>query len=178
MFQRAVHAVLVRVAFLPCLLSACTPALDWREVRLPDSQLKLLMPCKPVRQERRISLAGQEMPWTLHVCSADGVSWAVGTASLQDPAKIPRTLAALAEAAQANLGSGVGTTSKLHVPGATVYDGQVRRQLKGQRSDGAGIEMQLAVFARGLQVYQVSVLAAALPEEAAETFIGSLRFLP
>lgn len=71
----------MRSAFLITLLAStlvtgCTPALDWREVRLAESGLILLFPCKPQFQARSVDAAG--LPWSasLTACEAGGMTFA------------------------------------------------------------------------------------------------------
>ena len=47
---------------------ACSPSLDWREVRPLDSSVVALFPCKPSGQERRVLMAGQPVRLTLLAC--------------------------------------------------------------------------------------------------------------
>ncbi|MBE0548915.1 MAG: hypothetical protein IH627_14965, partial [Rubrivivax sp.] len=51
------------------LLAACSPTLDWRDVRPAGSGVTLLMPCKPVVQERSLPLAGAPVRLSLQACS-------------------------------------------------------------------------------------------------------------
>jgi len=44
--------------------------------------------------------------------------------------------------------------------------------------DGTNTQEHAAVFARGLRVYQLSVIGAAPASEAVEAFLSSLKFVP
>lgn len=52
----------------------CSPALNWREVPLGGA--KVMLPCKPDRAQRPVSLGAQ--PWTMEMvgCEADGALFA------------------------------------------------------------------------------------------------------
>jgi hypothetical protein len=167
-------------AVWPCLvLAACSPALDWREVRPEGSGAVLLFPCRPVAQERRLPLAGQPVQLKLLACSAGGQTWGLAQADLGDPALLGLALAQLRAAAAANIGAtAAGSPLALQVPGATPHDGSARVRLAGRLPGGAAAQMQVAVFTRGTQVYQATALGEALGEEAAETFFSSIRFPP
>jgi hypothetical protein len=156
-------------------LSACAPALDWREVRPKDSQVQLLFPCKPAEQARRVQLAGQSVRLSLHACSAGGQTWALAHADLGDPAHIGAALGELMASAAANLGTVPGPPEALQVAGATPHAGSVRLRLAGQLPDGKAVREEVAVFTYGTRVYQATALGADLPQEAAQTFIASLR---
>jgi hypothetical protein len=159
-------------------LTGCSPALNWRDVRPEGSHAQLLFPCKPDVQERRVALAGPPVRLVLHVCSAADLTWAFAVADMAEPGRVGPALAALQAAAAANLGSAPGAITPQAVPGATPQPGSGRSHLRGQLSDGHGVQMQVLVFARGTQVFQASVLGAALPEEAVDTYFTSLRFPP
>ncbi len=53
-----------------------------------------------------------------------------------------------------------------------------RVRFDGRLPDGRPVQVQVAVFAQGTRVFQATALGERLPVEAAETFFGSIRFLP
>ncbi len=159
-------------------LMACAPALNWRDVRPEGSGAQLLFPCKPDAQERRVALAGPPVRLALHVCEAAGQTWALAWADVADPTRVAPALAALQAGAAANVGARSAASAPQPVPGATPQATGGRTRLQGQRSDGQAVQMQTLVFARGTQVFQASVLGAALSEEAAEVYFSAIRFPP
>ncbi len=167
------------VSCLAAVLAACAPALNWRDVRPEGSGAQLLFPCKPDQQERPVALAGPPVRYTLQVCSTADQTWALAHADVVDPGRVAAALAALKAGAAANLGpSGAAASTAQAVPGATPQAGGGRLRLRGQRSDGQPVEMQVLVFARGTRVFQASVAGAALADEAVETYFGSIHFPP
>jgi len=44
------------------VLAACSPELNWREVRADPTALTVLLPCKPDRGTRTVPLAGRDTP--------------------------------------------------------------------------------------------------------------------
>jgi hypothetical protein len=163
----------------------CTPVLDWREVRLPDSPLQALLPCKPSAQERRVRLANQVVRMTLLACEAGGQTWGLAHADVSDPALLAPAQAELLAAAGANIaagstggGKGAGQALPLAIAGATPHAASGRRSLAGHRPDGQMVQMQVAVFAYGSQVHQATVLGPVVSAEAAEAFFAGLRFKP
>lgn len=160
------------------LLSACAPTLDWRDLRPEGSAMQLQFPCKPTTQRRDVPLAGVRANLALHACTAGGQTWGLAVADLGDPARVGTALSELAEAAATNLGASAPVGGVLQVPGATP-NGQSRRvRLQGRSPDGTALQMELAVFARGTQVYQASVLGQTLAADAADGFFASMRVLP
>jgi len=156
-------------------LLGCAPALDWRDVRPEGSALQLQFPCRPTTQRRDVPLAGARVNLALHACAAGGQTWGLAVADAVDPGRVGPALAELADAARRNLGASAGQPLALKVPGATPNDASIRLRLQGRLPDGGAAQMQLAVFARGTQVFQATVLGPTVPDAAAETFFASLR---
>jgi hypothetical protein len=140
----------------------CTPALDWREVRIEGSALTLLFPCKPVVQARTLDLAGAPARVALHVCDAGGRSWALLHADLGDPARVGPALQALAAGAAANVGAADAVPRPLRVAGATPNPHGGQLVLDGVAADGRRLRLTAALFAHGTQVFQASALGPAL----------------
>jgi hypothetical protein len=157
------------------LLAACSPALDWRELRPEDSGAVAMFPCRPSSHARKVVLAGGEVLLTLHACSAADTTWALAFADLADPARVRPALDELRRSATANIAAQETRELALAVPGATPHPGAARLALAGRRADGGPVQEQVAVFAKGTRVYQATVIGAALPEEGLEVFFGGLK---
>ncbi len=161
---------------LPTILVACTPTLDWREVRPGGSGVQLLMPCKPNSHDRRLSLAGQPVRLSLHACSAGDQTWSLAFADVGDPARMGQVMQQLAQAAGANIAADASQSTPLRVPGATPHDASQTVVYRGHLPDGRPVKMQVWVFAHGTQAFQATVLGADLPADAVQTFMESIRF--
>ena len=159
-------------------LAACTPALDWREWRPEGSGVQLLLPCKPVPQVRNVLLAGMPVRLALHACSAGGQTWAVAFTDVADPARVGPALVELRDSAMANIAGTGGTLVPWVMQGATPHPENRRLRLQGKLPDGTAVHEQVAVFAVGTKVFQATVLGAQLPDDALDSFFGSLRALP
>jgi hypothetical protein len=158
------------------LLAACAPALDWREVRPDDSGITMLFPCKPDSHARRVSLATQQVRLVLHACTAGASTWALAVADIGDPALVGEALADLGVAAQKNLEALQSRPLGLKVDGATPNPNSRRFEITGRAPDGREVTEQVAVFTKGVRVYQATALGARLEPDAADTFFGNLRF--
>lgn len=159
-------------------LSACSPALDWRDVRPTGSPMHLLMPCKPGSQVRPVALAGQPVRLTVLACAAGGQTWGLAFADLGDPGRVSAALAELGQSAAGNIGAAASRSSPFAVPGATPNPASVRLRLEGAMPDGKPVQMQLAVFTHGTLVFQATAYGERVPDEAAETFFNGLRIQP
>jgi hypothetical protein len=157
------------------LLSACAPALDWRDVRAAGGAVLAQMPCKPTLHTRKVMLAGQSVGLSLQACSAGGQTWALAWADMADPAQLGPALRELRDSAAANIGAQSSAALPLVVAGATPHADSTRLRLEGWRADGQPVREQMALFARGTLVVQATVLGASLPDDAADTFFASLR---
>lgn len=157
-------------------LSACSPELDWREVRAEGSGIAASFPCKPDRHARDVRLAGADLRLDMLVCRAGETTFALAFAVVADPARVTATLAELRAVAAANLGAPAASAAALQVPGMTPNEQASRLVLFGRAPDGAVLQEQLAVFTRGLRIYQATVLGTHPPPGAADAFFAGLRF--
>ena len=172
MTSRALTVVLT----IACVAAACTPALDWRDVRPEGAGLLALFPCKPTGHARHLVLAGAATEMTLYACSAGGATYAVGFADVGQPQRVERALAELSAAAARNIGSmGAPVVTPLRVEGMTPNPQALRQALAGQLGDGRQVEEQVGVFAHGTRVFQATMVGAKLHRDAVEAFFGALR---
>ena len=158
-----------------CLALACSPALDWRELRPEGSGIAALFPCKPDRNVRTLAVAGHHVRMEMLACSAAGATYALAYVDLPDPAAIGPALAELRGLAAANIGAAPGDSAALQVPGMTPHPQASRVALVGKLPDGAAVQEQAAFFAKGLRVYQASVIGTRLQGDGAQTFLAALK---
>jgi hypothetical protein len=157
-------------------LGACSPTLNWREVPTEDGQLLALFPCKPDRLQRTVPLAGAPSLMRLASCSVDGVTYALSDAGVAEPAKVGAALQQLRVTAAGNIGAAEAAGTPVSVAGMTPNPQAKRVALQGRGADGQPVHEQLAVFAKGLRVYQATVIGPTLDAEPVEMFFAGLRF--
>jgi hypothetical protein len=157
------------------LLAACSPALDWREVRPEASGVVALFPCKPASHARSVTLAGAPVRLTLVACNAAGATWAIAYTDVVDPARVGPALKELREAAASNLGAASEATMAWQLGGATPHPQSGRFEMNGHLPDGKPMREQLALFARGTTVVQATALGERLDADSLETFFTGLR---
>lgn len=156
--------------------AACTPTLDWRDVRLPDAGAAALFPCKPRELTRKVPLAGRDVGMVIHSCTAGGRTWALATADVADPTIVGAALQALAEAARGNVqATALGLGVAAAVPGSTPNDAARRYRFNGKRPDASSVTLDVVVFARGTRVYQATVLGEDGDADGVATFVDSLK---
>lgn len=155
---------------------ACTPALDWREVRPEGSGAMAVFPCKPSSHSRLVSLAGAALALTLYACDAADVTYAVAFADVPDPTRVGPTLEALIRAARDNIQAAAAASSApLHVDGMTPNPQALLWRFEGRRHDGRVVQEQVAMFVHGTRIFQATAVGRQLDAQALETFFDGLR---
>ena len=124
---------------------------------------------------RQVALAGAPVELLLLACSADGHTFAIASADLADPARVDPALQALGAAALANVQGQIDAEQPAAVPGMTPYPGARRWQLTGRLPDGVAVREQVLVFARGLRVFQATVVGPRADERMAQPFFDSIE---
>lgn len=144
-------------ACLLALVTGCSPALDWREVRVGDT--KTLFPCKPDRVARPVALQAGQVPAEMWVCDAGDVTWSATVLPFADAVAAQAALAELHDKLVANVRGQAERAAP--VPLLQQASGAVLRRsvLTGQRTSGQALTVDLGVAARGTQAYQWVVLA-------------------
>jgi hypothetical protein len=146
--------VFLVLAGLP--LAACNPELNWREVRADSHSLTVLLPCKPDRGARVVSLAGRHPDehaglrggWR-HLCR--------GLCRLADAGQAgPECSGTGVQATLANMRAARRCSSPL--PWPLCRGGAVRRP--GQRPDGKAIAKPGGcTFRKAQRMYQAVIYA-------------------
>ena len=156
--------------------SACTPALNWREVRFENARLAGWLPCKPDRAQRTVQLQGQPAQLTLMGCQADDMDFTLAqldvplgmTAGQAQQAWKTANLASLQ--VQAEVPSQAWTLA-----GASPVMAPQRAMAQG----GQGLAARWAWFAYDGQLYQAAVYARASrmapAEQAMDGLLSGLR---
>lgn len=192
----------VRVAVLTllCGASACSPELDWRDVRPAQADgLVATFPCKPDAHQRDVRLPGLSRPVTLHMlsCQRADATWALSYATLADAREVTPALEGLLASLRQNLtaASGMAVAPKplagqdrgpSVVPRMTPHPAARQWSFQAQRPDGLGRPLDLDVqawhFSHGLTVFQATAwrpaqaASAAGAEEALTPFARGFQF--
>lgn len=171
-------AVLLAAA---ALLSACSPALDWRDVRPKDVNILLTYPCKPDQIAQDVVLADQKIKMSMTGCVADKMTFALAHAHLPNPALAAKALAQLHQAAVDNVRGKVTASSAAALKNATPgLPDSLDLKIDGQTPDGKPVRERVLLFSQGSDVYQVTAFAPTdvYKDEAAQTFAESVNLSP
>ena len=159
-------------------LAACSPTLDWRELKPPGWSLLAALPCKPASQQREVALAGQTVAFLMLACSADGHTFALASADLVDPSRVGPALQALGQTAQRNVRARIMAEQPAAVPGMTPNPSARRWRLEGRLPDGQAVAEQVLVFAHGTRVFQATLIGAQADDARAAPFFDAIRVRP
>ena len=154
-------------------MTACSPTLNWRELRPEGAPLLALMPCKPETAIRPVPMLGQPTELHMHSCEAGGLTFAVAWAELPDASRSAQALDQwqVASLAAIRVAPQAGSAWEFKVPGATLVRG-----VKAQGSDHLGqvLQTQVAYFAQGNKVYQAAIYGPKVSADAASAFFDGL----
>ncbi|MEY4561106.1 MAG: hypothetical protein RLZZ618_383 [Pseudomonadota bacterium] len=166
-----------RVAGLAIVLAlaACSPTLNWRQVRPEGSGLVALFPCKPTAETRQVTLEGTPVALSMQMCQAGGLTWAVASAELADPASVGPVLAALLAGQRSNLRASDPVARAFSVRGMTPRPESQRVGLSGSFPDGRPVRQEMALFSRGARIFQAMVMGERIDAAAADNFFNNLQ---
>ncbi|MFG6467773.1 hypothetical protein [Roseateles sp. BYS87W] len=143
------------------LLTACQPALNWREIRPTGSGLRAQFPCKPDQDVRKDKGLAQ--------CEAGDLGFAVSWADVPDATQSGAALQAMAQALAGKLQQPLPAATPVAVPGMTPLPEAA--QYRWVTPTGV---TRVAVFAYGGRVYQALMTAARDDAAAWDTFRTAL----
>ena len=153
--------------------AACSPVFNWRETQPAHTPLTALLPCKPEQGERQVLMAGATVLLSMLGCEAGGTTFAVGWASLKDPAQSATALSQWRTATLANIRAQAPVDSPMTVAGMPQ---PVRLTVAGgTRPDGGAVISQAVYFSQGDQVFQAALYAERPDPEVVRTFFEGLR---
>jgi hypothetical protein len=164
---------------LCCLaLPACTPRLDWREVRGPDAPFVVLLPAKPASHTRPVNLDGMQIDMTMTAAEVDGVTFAVGSASLADRSKANAALQAIKTALIRNIGGTLRREKALPASADTPAAIEIEALGAAAANTGGRPRLLAARFmAKDERIYQVLAVGPqpAMTRETLDTFFDSFK---
>jgi hypothetical protein len=161
-------------ALLALALAACSPSLNWREVRGSDAPYVVLLPAKPSSFARTIDLGGIKVEMSMTAAEVDDVNFAVAHAKVADASQRQAALAAMQAAMLRNIGSAQHSEKPVMLKG-----GVPATEVLATGNAGNAAKTALVLHARfavhGDHVYQAIALgpAAKLSDETADTFLSS-----
>ena len=157
------------------LLQACSPTFNWRDVRLTNSPMQALFPCKPDETVRSTRLNDLALNMTMLSCDAGDVTFNLAYAQLSDRSSVGATLGAWKASTLQNLKPGVVKELAFVPKGASDLPQSVKLALSATRPDGRPLALHAVWFASGSTVYQAAVMSERNNPAVAETFLSGLQ---
>ena len=157
------------------ILTACNPTFNWRDVRPDGSRLALLMPCKPDKAQKAVSMAGQATDLMVLSCDSGGATFGVAIADVKDAATATAALTQWQSATLANM-KAAADTPRVAIKLAGLTNSGVLVKATGQRANGQAVSSQAAYFAQGATVFQAVMYADTIAPDVADTFFSGLKF--
>jgi hypothetical protein len=158
------------------LLSACSPALNWRDVQLPAG-MRGMLPCKPDQTQQVQNLAGHRLQVQMMGCDAGDALWALASVDLEG--------AAAGRAVEVQAAWQSGLAQALQSPGPAIVQSHALRSdpgepglavtLTGRSPEGRPLQAQALWFLRGQRLHLAVVYAQRVTPEMLETFWDNVR---
>jgi hypothetical protein len=155
------------------VLTACTPAMDWRSVGFEGSTLKVQLPCKPDRTTRRVTMGASNVDLQVAGCELGQSMVAVMTAQLPQGADANAILSGWQKITLENMHAQVDARQPWTKSVMMALPASESLQAHGQRPDGRAVHMQAVwgAFAQGehMHIVHAVVYADKRAEEPAAT---------
>ena len=157
-------------------LVACSPALDWRDVRVDSDALVAQFHCRPERRIREVAVAGAAVRMEMVSCSTEGMTFGASHFAVAEPANVKAAMEGLKAAAVANLAGASPESTAFELRGMTPNPSAARLSVAGHLPGGEAVRLHSVFFSRGLRIYQLSVLGAAPSNAIVDTFFAGMGF--
>ena len=157
-------------------VTACSPALNWREARLAG--LTALLPCKPDKAQRAVELGTRTLHMALQACEAQSTLFAMSHIALQTPEQAAAVIADWRSATLANMRSTGVQEQPFQIRGLSSLVAPVQLVASGVNATGAPVRARLAWFASGAHVYHLAIYGADVSSGLSEPLFADLRLLP
>jgi hypothetical protein len=157
-----------------CLLSACSPKYNWREVHGNSVPFTILLPGKSDAFTQSVVLNGVSVAMTMTATEVDGITFAVGTASFADAAAAQNALDQMKMALIRNID---GKPADVAVPGKEIAGTRALSFSAAGVSRGKPLQMTARLYSIERRVYQVLMVGdpKKMQAETTETFFTSFK---
>jgi hypothetical protein len=160
-------------------LLACSPRYNWRELRMEQTPLLLMLPCKPEQASRSLAFGNSTLDMHMLGCEAGDSTFAITATRVQDPSLRTTTLALWQRSTQARWHIATAKPLPFTLNGSTSVDGTGQINATGQAADGKPMAIHAAWFAQGPWLFQAAVYTRGGPRnlsaDVTDTFFSGLR---
>ena len=181
--KRTAPGLQVLAAGLLVAIAACSPVFNWRDVRLGESGLVALLPCKPDRATRDVVLGGDQVAMQMAGCEAGGATFTLAYVVARDATQAADWRAAWKTTMTARLQAQTPVESSIDMRGAAGAPAPLQLVVRGGDATDPGVPARVWWFAQApksgqpgeMELYQAVVLGQASEPDAETTFFESLR---
>ncbi len=152
-------------------LAACSPSLNWREVRL--QRLVAVLPCKPDHAQRTVALAHLPVVLEMVGCEASGALFALSHVRLDQPEQVKTARADWRLEALTAMRAGAVQELPFKPPQPAVS--ALHLVAQGTRPDGSVVVARLLWLAHGPDLFHIAVYGDRPSDESTETLFLGLR---
>ena len=155
-----------------CALIACSPSLNWREVRNTEARYTVLLPAKPASHTRPVTLGELKVEMQMTAAETDDISFAVASALIEDASQRESALALMQQAMVKNISGNL-----IHQKTLKLKDGTEASEIEasGALANGRRVKLFARFAMKEQRVYQAVAIGPqnSLSAEIAETFLAS-----
>ncbi len=166
----------VLAIFAALTLGACTPALNWREASSDEGGLKALLPCKPDKGTRDVSLAGEDFEMHMFGCEAENMLFAVSRITVRKDGDLKVVASEWRETTLENLQAKAPKTTPWNLPGSRQWPDATYLEVDAITPTDMPIKMAGAWFSRGNELFHAVIYAPKIEPEVAEQFFSGIKF--
>ena len=167
------------VFILGTSLLACSPGLNWRDVRPAQAPLTALFPCKPEVAERKLPLGGKDIVVNMLVCEADDAVFTLAYAQDKPDLKPGELLDLWRKATLSQIKAKPATEVSQTAAARSSLPQATRVVVQGSRPDGRALSVHASWFAVNSVVFQAAIYFSDEPvayqSAVAETFFSGLK---
>jgi hypothetical protein len=133
----------------------------------------VLLPCKPDRAQRTVSLAGANLPMDMAGCEADGALFAASHVRVANGQQALDVLGAWRAASFANMRA----DRPLELPSKSPVSGVTLQQFtaNGQRATGEPVQARMAWWVSGSDIFHVAVYAEKLRDDHTDALFNQAK---
>jgi hypothetical protein len=165
------YTLLLLVLLLSLSTASCTPALNWREVRVAGALV--LLPCKPDRAERIVRLANMEVAMQMAGCEAAGAIFAMSHVELPLPVEPSAVLHEWRNDALKKMRS--SEVRELQSTAPTGPRFLIELDATGRGATGDPLHARLAWLVSGRDVYHLAVYGDPTGGELSDNFFQQVK---
>jgi len=167
------HSLRASLAMIAtCALIACSPGLNWREVRNTEARYTVLLPAKPASHTRPVTLGELKVEMQMTAAEADDMNFAVASALIEDASQRENALALMQQAMVKNISGNL-----IHQKTLKLKDGTEASEIEasGALANGRRVKLFARFAMKEQRVYQAVAIGPQndLSAEIAETFLAS-----